>query len=279
MATPHLGTFEQPNFVKKLTHCALPRAGRQFTLSDEAYAGRPLLDILSDPQLPFLRGLKTFARIACYANVQFDRTVPYRTASVSLGHPSASPLSHGRSKTFPHIGKSYDNDDPLDDADDQTDMDDVSEAPRPSKISSILFAIIPPLLVLILIVPWLLIMTIMALTSWCCVPKESEIPECLLVPVKQEDESSDGQAVDLQLSDVADLCTNDVKCSDDQKQAHERIFHNLRRYIVWRRVDVHLPGPHTHGRIVVRRLWSDSCGKDVVAHMVARQFLDILKCR
>ena len=36
----------------------------------------------------------------------------------------------------------------------------------------------------------------------------------------------------------------------------------------WFRVDVSLPGSHTHGRIVVRRPWVDSSGQDVVRFML-----------
>jgi hypothetical protein len=36
----------------------------------------------------------------------------------------------------------------------------------------------------------------------------------------------------------------------------------------WLRVDVSLPGSHTHGRIVVRRPWIDSSGQDVVKFLV-----------
>jgi len=60
----------------------LGRTGPQFYVKDSyADTGRPLLEIMADPNLLFYRALALFPRIAIFANAINDLTVPYVTAA------------------------------------------------------------------------------------------------------------------------------------------------------------------------------------------------------
>eukprot|EP00163_Fabomonas_tropica_P020751 TRINITY_DN36666_c0_g1_i1.p1 TRINITY_DN36666_c0_g1~~TRINITY_DN36666_c0_g1_i1.p1 ORF type:complete len:483 (-),score=65.60 TRINITY_DN36666_c0_g1_i1:21-1469(-) len=55
--------------------------------------------------------------------------------------------------------------------------------------------------------------------------------------------------------------------NDDKRDMLQEMLTSLNT-LPWRRVDVSLPGPNTHGQIIVRRQWWYGAGKDVIAHCV-----------
>ncbi|KIM90467.1 hypothetical protein PILCRDRAFT_812222 [Piloderma croceum F 1598] len=86
IATPHIGLLKYSTWYSKLSNVLGPRllarTGSQFYAKDNyADTGRPLVDIMSDPDRLFYKALASFSRIAIYANGINDRTVPYVTAA------------------------------------------------------------------------------------------------------------------------------------------------------------------------------------------------------
>lgn len=88
-ASPHLGAAKPPTsvynraFTLIASHYA-QRSGRQLMLDDQYHGGRPLLEVMTDDAGPFVKGLQAFQRRSVYANVYYDRTVPYKTAHIAL---------------------------------------------------------------------------------------------------------------------------------------------------------------------------------------------------
>ncbi|THV05529.1 DUF676-domain-containing protein [Dendrothele bispora CBS 962.96] len=100
LATPHLGLVRYPSFFStvssKLGPKLLSRTGEQFFASDKwSTTGRPLLDIMSDPDFVFYQALARFQTIRIYANATNDRTVPYVTAAIETEDPFAEHIFNG----------------------------------------------------------------------------------------------------------------------------------------------------------------------------------------
>ncbi|KAJ4469573.1 DUF676-domain-containing protein [Lentinula aciculospora] len=114
IATPHIGLVRYSTLFSALAHRLGPkllsRTGEQFYLKDEwvsatsdgdgesnIIAGRPLLDILSDPSpnLPFYNSLTLFKQIRIFANAVNDLTVPYVTAAMEEVDPFVDWVERG----------------------------------------------------------------------------------------------------------------------------------------------------------------------------------------
>eukprot|EP00762_Andalucia_godoyi_P003262 ANDGO_06604.mRNA.1 hypothetical protein len=241
---------------------------------------------MADPALPFIHGLRCFQRVACYANASFDRTVPYRTSSISLNAaPLRTELIRGRTR-YPHIGQVYDDDEPIHDWEAEAAEADGTEEHSEYKVGlreRMAFLAIP-LMFLLFIVPMALVMTGFAVASAVRGSKDDEFPLELLKRVGEVPHDFEVTSVvsEIEIISESKMLENGseqlpvVKTRADAEPKYVEIHRNLRSYLRWRRVDVHLPGPHTHGRIVVRRPWADACGRDVIRHMARYQFRDVL---
>ncbi|KAG2447611.1 hypothetical protein HYH02_007531 [Chlamydomonas schloesseri] len=92
VATPHLGAWRLPvNLLNRAFNYLVPvttsRSGYQIMLQDQHVWGKPLMCLMSHPDLLFMRALRRFKRLALYANVFHDRPVPYCTAAIRLDNP------------------------------------------------------------------------------------------------------------------------------------------------------------------------------------------------
>ncbi|KXZ51765.1 hypothetical protein GPECTOR_11g209 [Gonium pectorale] len=92
IATPHLGSWRMPTtWLNRAFNYLVPvvtsRSGLQLMLQDKHEWGKPLLCLMSHPDLLFVRALRRFKRLALYANVFHDRPVPYCTAAIRLDNP------------------------------------------------------------------------------------------------------------------------------------------------------------------------------------------------
>ncbi|KAJ7890560.1 DUF676-domain-containing protein [Mycena olivaceomarginata] len=92
IATPHLGLPRYPSFFSSLASVLGPkllsRTGEQFYCVDRWSAkGRPLLEVMADPDRIFHQALAAFETIRIYANSVNDRTVAYVTAAVEVDDP------------------------------------------------------------------------------------------------------------------------------------------------------------------------------------------------
>ncbi|GAX83697.1 hypothetical protein CEUSTIGMA_g11122.t1 [Chlamydomonas eustigma] len=107
ISTPHLGVFKtKSGFFRKAFNSFVPKmaswSGHQLMYMDHHAWGRPLLVNMSDPQLPFMKGLKKFSKLILLANVHFDSSVPYWSGAISLEDPYLKHQSYfGRSKSMP----------------------------------------------------------------------------------------------------------------------------------------------------------------------------------
>ncbi|KZV67033.1 DUF676-domain-containing protein, partial [Peniophora sp. CONT] len=91
-ASPHLGLLQYPTLFSKLAHkfgpYLLSRTGEQFYAVDKwSKRGRPLVEVMADPERIFYQALTLFEHIQFYANAMNDLTVPYCTAAVELDDP------------------------------------------------------------------------------------------------------------------------------------------------------------------------------------------------
>ncbi|KAJ3987583.1 DUF676-domain-containing protein [Lentinula detonsa] len=92
IATPHFGLVEYDSLFdaikRKLGPKLLSRTGEQFFCVDKwGKSGRPLLDVMSDPNLIFFQTLTRFEHVRIYANAINDLTVPYVTAAIETEDP------------------------------------------------------------------------------------------------------------------------------------------------------------------------------------------------
>ncbi|KAF8448973.1 putative serine esterase-domain-containing protein [Boletus edulis BED1] len=116
IATPHVGIPRFPSFFSTIAHYIGPRflsrTGEQFFCVDKWSAkGRPLLDVLADPDHVFYQTLLLFPNIRVYANAINDLTVPYVTAAIEEDDLFAEYEKNGLEIEFhdqyKHVVKSY----------------------------------------------------------------------------------------------------------------------------------------------------------------------------
>ncbi|KAJ7252775.1 DUF676-domain-containing protein [Mycena haematopus] len=116
IATPHLGLPRYPSFFSSLASVLGPkllsRTGEQFYCVDHWSAkGRPLLEVMADPDRIFYQALAAFEVIRIYANSTNDRTVPYVTAAIEVDDPFATRATNGleiqMDEHYDRIIKSY----------------------------------------------------------------------------------------------------------------------------------------------------------------------------
>ncbi|KAI0923760.1 hypothetical protein AcV5_009224 [Taiwanofungus camphoratus] len=87
IATPHIGLPRYRTAISSvLTYLGpklLSRTGEQFWTVDKWSArGRPLLEVMADPERIFYQALCLFSHLRIYANAVNDNTVPYPTAAI-----------------------------------------------------------------------------------------------------------------------------------------------------------------------------------------------------
>ncbi|KDQ61438.1 hypothetical protein JAAARDRAFT_123313 [Jaapia argillacea MUCL 33604] len=104
-ATPHIGLLRYPSFISSVLSTLGPkllsRTGEQFYGVDRWSArGRPLLDVLADPDRIFYQALTLFPQITIYANAVNDTTVPYATAAIEFSDPFVEHETNGISIEF-----------------------------------------------------------------------------------------------------------------------------------------------------------------------------------
>ncbi|KAL1944932.1 hypothetical protein VTO73DRAFT_2552 [Trametes versicolor] len=87
IATPHIGLPKYPTTISSLFAFfgpkLLSRTGEQFYVVDKwSKNGRPLLEVMADPNRLFYQALTLFQHVRIYANAVNDVTVPYPTAAI-----------------------------------------------------------------------------------------------------------------------------------------------------------------------------------------------------
>ncbi len=90
-ATPHLGvsptsTGFWATAVASIGSRTLSASGTHLFLADSVQ-GRPLLEVMSDTEGPYVKGLSKFRKRVVYANIANDRSVPYFTAAIVSTDP------------------------------------------------------------------------------------------------------------------------------------------------------------------------------------------------
>ncbi|KAG6828736.1 hypothetical protein H0H92_006924 [Tricholoma furcatifolium] len=105
VATPHIGLPRYPSFFSALTSSLGPkllsRTGEQFYLADKWSAtGRPLIEVMADPDRVFYQALQRFQHVRIYANAVQDLTVPYVTAAIEIEDPFALHEKNGLEVEF-----------------------------------------------------------------------------------------------------------------------------------------------------------------------------------
>ncbi|EPQ56502.1 DUF676-domain-containing protein [Gloeophyllum trabeum ATCC 11539] len=100
VATPHIGLLRYSSFFSSVTHALGPkllsRTGEQFYGVDKwSVRGRPLLDVMADPNRIFYQALAKFQHIRIYANAVNDLTVPYITAAIEPEDPFVEHETNG----------------------------------------------------------------------------------------------------------------------------------------------------------------------------------------
>ncbi|TFY61831.1 hypothetical protein EVJ58_g4271 [Rhodofomes roseus] len=87
IATPHIGLPRYRTFLSSVSSflgpTLLSRTGEQFWAVDKwSPRGRPLLEVMADPDRVFYQALCKFQHLRIYANAVHDQTVPYPTAAI-----------------------------------------------------------------------------------------------------------------------------------------------------------------------------------------------------
>jgi hypothetical protein len=96
-ASPHLGVRTplrgwHNHIWNVLGARTLSASGRQlFTIDNFRDTGRPLLEILADPESIFIKGLAKFERRTLYTNIVNDRSTVYYTTGISRIDPYTNP--------------------------------------------------------------------------------------------------------------------------------------------------------------------------------------------
>jgi hypothetical protein len=284
LACPHLGVRRGSantwnRLFNSIAAWSVYRSGAQLTLADtHGPANESLLLAMSRPQSIFVAGLRRFSRLVAFANVTADRTVPFHTASLrrrnvySLGADGFD--LRARLRDFPHIVASPDS---------LKLMRLRSHAPLPMGENSCegqvalleqepgvgWFEVGARLGVMTMLLPvWLVVAP--TVTAFIVYRKNAANVGQLQYHLPAADtDKADCDAVGVSVFEKA-ASTNDITDARQVASARDIKSEILQGIgsLPWLRVDVNLPGAHTHGRIVVRRPWIDSSGKDVVKFLV-----------
>jgi len=116
MATPHIGIPRFPSTFSAIAAFLGPkllsRSGEQFFCVDNwSPRGRPLVEVLADPDRIFYQALLLFPNITIYANAINDLTVPYVTSGISAEDPFFGYEKNGIKidfhEKYKHVIKSY----------------------------------------------------------------------------------------------------------------------------------------------------------------------------
>jgi hypothetical protein len=116
VATPHIGIPRFPStfsgIASYLGPKLLSRTGEQFFCVDKwSPKGRPLVEVLADPDRVFYQALLLFPNIRVYANAINDLTVPYVTAAIdtfdTFGEYEKNGIEIQFHDQYKHVIKSY----------------------------------------------------------------------------------------------------------------------------------------------------------------------------
>jgi hypothetical protein len=116
LATPHIGIPRFPSAFSSISAFLGPkllsRSGEQFFCVDKwSPRGRPLVEVLADPDRIFYQALILFPNIRIYANAINDLTVPYVTSGISAEDPFGEYEKNGIKidfhEKYKHVIKSY----------------------------------------------------------------------------------------------------------------------------------------------------------------------------
>ena len=288
LACPHLGVRRgAANTMSRLFNSiaawAVYRSGAQLTLSDtHGPASECLLLAMSRPKSVFVAGLQRFTRLVAFANVNSDRTVPFHTASLRrrnvycLGADGFDLRT--RLREFPHVVASPDSlklmqlqNDALEPKKADIDSDGQVALQELENGGSWLEAGARIGIVTLLLPLWLVV----APTVTAVILRRKNAAN--VGQLQYRVPAADTEAADCDASAVAVSVVEapSTQGSSDAQQLPAAAARDIKSEILqgigllpWLRVDVSLPGSHTHGRIVVRRPWIDSSGQDVVKFLV-----------
>jgi hypothetical protein len=293
LACPHLGvrrgsTNTYSRVFNAIAGWAVYRSGAQLTLADaHGPAHECLLLAMSRPNSVFVNGLRRFARLVAFANVTSDRTVPYHTASLRRRNVYSLAMDgfdlRSRLQNFPHVVATLDSlkllqqqKGNLQSNGDCGSEGQVSVQEQPPGGSWLEAGARVGIMAILLPVWLVLAPTVSAVIIH---RKSSAKVGQLQYPVPlsdKESEDSNSSAAAVQVS-VFERASAASRSADSQRAPTAAVTaaHDIKADILqgigelpWLRVDVSLPGSHTHGRIVVRRPWIDSSGQDVVKFLV-----------
>ncbi|KAI0676040.1 DUF676-domain-containing protein [Trametes maxima] len=116
VATPHIGLPRYPTFLSSVFAFfgpkLLSRTGEQFYVVDKwSKNGRPLIEVMADPNRLFYQALTLFQHVRIYANAVNDVTVPYLTAAIETEDTFVNHVEDGLEVEFDQeyapIMKSY----------------------------------------------------------------------------------------------------------------------------------------------------------------------------
>jgi hypothetical protein len=290
LACPHLGVRRGRvnawnRMFNSVAAWAVYRSGAQLALADkQGLANECLLLSMSRPNSVFILGLCRFTRLVAFANVTADRTVPYHTASLRR-HNVYAPATQGfdlstRLHDFPHVVASADavklmqlHNDALQPNAGEGGGGQVAVQEHEPSGSWLLGSLATGArlgIITCLLPVWLVV----APTVSAVIIRRKEAANIgqLHYAVPAAPGHSVAAAVDVAVQDI-DIAA--VGGGGDVQLAAAAASRDIKSDILlgigllpWLRVDVCLPGPHTHGRIVVRRPWIDGSGRDVVKFLV-----------
>jgi hypothetical protein len=240
---------------------------------------------MSRPNSVFVTGLQRFARLVAFANISSDRTVPFHTASLRRRNVYSLAAegfdSRRRLREYPHVVASPDASKLMELHINATkpSSDNVCEAQiavqeHEQAGSSWLESSLRVGVMTLLLPVWVLVAP--AVTAVILRRKNASNVAQLQFPMPaagQDVGDCDSAAVSVAVGEA--VAATEASAADDDDDDVDASSCDIKSEILkgigelpWFRVDVNLPGAHTHGRIVVRRPWIDSCGQDVVKFLV-----------
>jgi hypothetical protein len=306
LACPHLGVRRgSPSAFSRVFNSvagwAVYRSGAQLTLADRhGPAAECLLLAMSRPSSVFVSGLQRFPRLVLFANAVADRTVPYHTASLRRRNVYSLATEgfdlRSRFSQFPHVIASADalklmqlhksslQPAACDGTEGQVVLREAESTGSWLEVAArvgIMAALLPVWLVA---APTVTALIIRSKNSANVGQLQYPVPAGDCGAATSDAHVAQGAATTFGVSHAEQglhtashaeqglhtashaeqgLHTASTSTCDMKSEILQGIGE-----LPWLRVDVCLPGPHTHGRIVVRRPWIDGSGQDVVKFLV-----------
>lgn len=264
LATPHLGASKPPiNFHNKLFNTVAPvvasRSGQQVILVDNfADTNRPLLQVMTELNGPFWKGLAMFRVRRLFANTANDRTVPYCTAAIAQHNPyrreNIIPVAKDP-KRYPSIVEPIQIDNPK----------SKSKYTTVEKVVFVAFLFVAPVLIPLWIVSLIVFaLVVLVIRVFRGSSRKDNVVKLGSYEWVMNEDSSNTTTKEGHFTSAINLPTTHPLLLNPTRLSALQSLNSL----TWEKHDVKTWWPHSHAAIVGRNPWVHRGSEDIIQFLI-----------